>query len=78
MSYCTFKFPFEVELQHSIWSGRYGEPGSKELDVFGEPREPRDDVLTESGSPTSPAYGELLDVMSQAVHWLSLPWSCEK
>ncbi|ROK87101.1 hypothetical protein DPX16_10241 [Anabarilius grahami] len=59
------------------------EPGSKELDVIGEPHEPRDDVSIQSGSPTSPAYGELLDVMAQAVHWLSLPWSslpwsCEK
>lgn len=34
---------------------------SEEMDVVGEPR---DDVLTESGSLASPTYGELLDVMA--------------
>lgn len=33
-----------------------------------EVAELRDDVLTESSSPTSPVYGNLLDIMSHAMH----------
>lgn len=35
-------------------------------------------LLTESGSPASPAYRELLDVMACAMHRSSLPCLCEK
>lgn len=55
------------------------------LDVIGEPR---DDVSTESGSPTSPAIVELLDRITldypaivellDRPHRLCLPWSREK